>query len=81
MADKRGDPVYLDLRLEAVMEGVLLTGTATATLVGECVRCLGAISDESRVALQEALHVRRARHRRDEDVSKLDDADHRAAPA
>ncbi|HMY09047.1 MAG TPA: DUF177 domain-containing protein, partial [Marmoricola sp.] len=48
-----GDPVYLDLRLEAVMEGVLLTGTATATLVGECVRCLGAISDESRVALQE----------------------------
>jgi len=35
-----GSPVELDLRLEAVMEGVLVTGTAHAPLVGECVRCL-----------------------------------------
>ena len=68
-----GDPVYLDLRLEAVMEGVLLTGTATATLVGECVRCLGAISDESRVALQELYTYDAPDTDEDEDVSKLED--------
>jgi uncharacterized protein len=38
-----GSPVELDLRLEAVMEGVLVTGTAHASLVGECARCLAEI--------------------------------------
>ena len=40
-----GSQVDLDLRLEAVMEGVLVTGTARAALDGECVRCLGPITD------------------------------------
>ncbi|PJN42273.1 metal-binding protein [Streptomyces sp. CB02959] len=35
-----GGPVELGLRLEAVMDGVLVTGTARATVTGECVRCL-----------------------------------------
>ncbi len=35
-----GAPVNLRLRLESVMEGVLVTGTARATAEGECVRCL-----------------------------------------
>ncbi|MFD3498222.1 YceD family protein [Streptomyces sp. NPDC058676] len=35
-----GAPVKLDLRLESVMEGVLVTGTARARAKGECVRCL-----------------------------------------
>jgi uncharacterized protein len=35
-----GSPVDLDLRLEAVMEGVLVTGSASAELAGECARCL-----------------------------------------
>ncbi|WEH36102.1 DUF177 domain-containing protein [Streptomyces sp. AM 4-1-1] len=35
-----GAPVELDLRLESVMEGVLVTGTARASAEGECVRCL-----------------------------------------
>ncbi len=48
-----GSPVDLDLRLEAVMEGVLVTGTARAGLEGECVRCLGPITDEIEVDLQE----------------------------
>jgi len=42
-----GSPVELDLRLEAVVEGVLVTGSAHAELVGECVRCLTEISDET----------------------------------
>jgi DUF177 domain-containing protein len=48
-----GSPVDLDLRLEAVMEGVLVTGTARAALEGECVRCLGPITDDIEVDLQE----------------------------
>jgi uncharacterized protein len=48
-----GSPVELDLRLEAVMEGVLVTGTATADLRGECVRCLEPIADQVDVTFQE----------------------------
>ncbi|NYG56415.1 uncharacterized protein BJ989_002719 [Nocardioides perillae] len=48
-----GSPVELDLRLEAVMEGVLVSGTASAGLVGECVRCLQDLTDEVSVDLQE----------------------------
>ncbi len=48
-----GSPVEFELRLEAVMEGVLVTGTATAALVGECVRCLEEIRDELTVDFQE----------------------------
>ncbi|MBO0841840.1 MAG: DUF177 domain-containing protein [Nocardioides sp.] len=48
-----GSPVELDLRLEAVMEGVLVTGSARADLEGECVRCLEPITDETEVDLQE----------------------------
>jgi uncharacterized protein len=48
-----GSPVELDLRLEAVMEGVLVTGTATAELEGECARCLEPISDPTEVTFQE----------------------------
>ncbi|MET8874343.1 DUF177 domain-containing protein [Nocardia sp. NPDC004604] len=35
-----GAEVDLDLRLQAVSEGVLVTGTATAPTAGECSRCL-----------------------------------------
>ncbi len=48
-----GSPVELDLRLEAVVEGVLVTGTAHASLAGECVRCLEPITDEIEVRFQE----------------------------
>ena len=48
-----GSQVQIDLRLEAVMEGVLVTGSAQAALDGECVRCLETISDEIEVEFQE----------------------------
>ena len=48
-----GSPVELDLRLEAVMEGVLVTGTARAGLEGECARCLEPITDDVEVRFQE----------------------------
>ncbi|WP_199850418.1 YceD family protein [Streptomyces sp. CMB-StM0423] len=48
-----GDPVELELRLESVMEGVLVTGTARARATGECVRCLEPLGQELRVDIQE----------------------------
>ncbi len=48
-----GAPVELDLRLEAVMEGVLVTGTASAGLEGECARCLEPIREDLEVTFQE----------------------------
>jgi uncharacterized protein len=50
---REGEPVDIDLRLEAVLEGVLVTGTARADLNGECARCLEPISDAIEVTFQE----------------------------
>ncbi|WP_055479503.1 YceD family protein [Sphaerimonospora mesophila] len=45
--------VELDIRLEAVMEGVLVTGTARAPLSGECSRCLEPLASQTEVDFQE----------------------------
>lgn len=46
-------PIELDLRLESVVEGVLVTGTVVVELEGECVRCLTGISDETEIDVME----------------------------
>jgi len=48
-----GSDLELDLRLEAVMEGVLVSGTVHGRASGECVRCLDAIDQEVEVDVQE----------------------------
>ncbi|WP_033295275.1 YceD family protein [Amycolatopsis jejuensis] len=48
-----GEPVELDLLLESVVEGVLVTGTATATATGECSRCLDPVTEPVEVELTE----------------------------
>lgn len=48
-----GAELDLDLRLESVMEGVLVSGRAYVPLVGECGRCLDPISSSVEVDLQE----------------------------
>jgi DUF177 domain-containing protein len=48
-----GAPLELDLQLQSVTEGVLVTGTVTAALVGECGRCLDPVSDDLVVELCE----------------------------
>lgn len=48
-----GSPIEFDIRLEAVVEGVLVTGTAEAALSGECVRCLEEISNSITADFQE----------------------------
>ena len=48
-----GSDIELDFRLESVVEGVLVTGTALVNLLGECSRCLDPIADQMDVDLQE----------------------------
>jgi uncharacterized protein len=48
-----GADIELHVRLEAVMEGVLVSGTALAPLSGECARCLDPITSSIEVEFQE----------------------------
>jgi uncharacterized protein len=48
-----GAHIELELRLEAVLDGVLVSGTARAPVAGECVRCLEPISLVTEVDLAE----------------------------
>ncbi len=48
-----GSDLHLDLRLEAVMEGVLVSGSVRGRAVGECVRCLDEVVEDVDVPLQE----------------------------
>lgn len=48
-----GTPVELDLRLESVVEGVLVTGSASATAAGVCGRCLDPLTREVSATFQE----------------------------
>jgi uncharacterized protein len=48
-----GSDVELDLRAESVVEGVLISGTVTAELAGECSRCLDPMSDTLTVQITE----------------------------
>jgi uncharacterized protein len=61
-----GTELEVDLRLESVMDGVLVSGTAKAPFVGECVRCLDPVDGETVAEIQE-LYVYADRVR-DEDV-------------
>jgi uncharacterized metal-binding protein YceD (DUF177 family) len=48
-----GAEVHLRLRLESVMEGVLVSGEIDVPLVGSCARCLEPVEDDLRLDLQE----------------------------
>src|ERR1700759_4670480 len=48
-----GAPVELDLQVQSVSEGVLVTGTVTAPTVGECARCLTEVTGSVEVGLTE----------------------------
>jgi uncharacterized metal-binding protein YceD (DUF177 family) len=53
IAIDEGAPLEMDLRVESVSEGVLVTGTVAAPTVGECARCLTAVNGRVQVALTE----------------------------
>jgi uncharacterized protein len=48
-----GADLELEVQLEGVTEGVLVTATVTAPLAGECARCLEPFTSETRVRFQE----------------------------
>ena len=48
-----GAPLNLDLRLESVSEGVLVTGTVSAPTSGECARCLTPATGDVEIDLTE----------------------------
>lgn len=71
-----GAPVELDVRLESVMEGVLVTGTARASAEGECVRCLEPLSLEVEADFQEMFSYPDADDRnRSKTADPVDDAE------
>jgi uncharacterized protein len=48
-----GAPVDLHLRLESVMEGVLVSGTVDVPVTGQCARCLDPVEDTLELDVQE----------------------------
>jgi uncharacterized protein len=65
----------LDLRLESVMEGVLVTGTARARAKGECVRCLEPLEQELEADFQEMFSYPDADDRGRVKAEPADDAE------
>jgi len=66
-----GSDIALDLRLEAVVEGVLVTGRARMRAVGECGRCLDPVSDELVVELLQLYAYPDSEVPEDEDTERL----------
>jgi uncharacterized protein len=57
-----GADMQLDVRFEAVTEGVLVTGSATAPLSGECARCLAPLATSVTASFTELYLYARDRH-------------------
>jgi uncharacterized protein len=77
-----GSDVELNLKFEAVTEGVLVSGSASAQVTGECARCLGPVSDTVTVSLLELYRYhedprRTSKHKKTEDEESADDEEDR----
>jgi uncharacterized protein len=77
-----GADTELHLRFAAVTEGVLVTGSATAPLAGECARCLAPLSGTVTASFTELYryddspdgrHGRQARHDGEDESAEPDD--------
>ena len=66
-----GSDLQLDLLLESVMEGVLVSGTARGRATGECVRCLDDLDRELDVRIQELFAYPGSSTAEDEDALEL----------
>jgi uncharacterized protein len=77
IAVQEGQPIELDLRLESVVEGVLVTGSAHATATGACVRCLDPVSHPVDARFQELFaYADRAAHHREVGVEEDEAQEH-----
>lgn len=69
---QEGSPLELDLRLESVHEGILVSGTAGMEVTGECGRCLEPLRFDREVDIQELFFYDDA-----ESLSEEDEEVHR----
>jgi uncharacterized protein len=53
IAIDEGAPLELDLRIESVSEGVLVSGTVSAPTAGECARCLTPVTGDVEIDITE----------------------------
>lgn len=69
-----GADLELDLRLESVMDGVLVSGVVAAPVYGECGRCLAPVSDTLAVRIQELFVYPEAStdHDDEDEVARLE---------
>jgi uncharacterized protein len=51
-------PVTVDVEIESVVEGLLVTGTVAATAVVKCVRCLRPVDHDLKVEVRELFALR-----------------------
>lgn len=66
MRVEEGEPIALDLRLESVVEGILVTGSVRTKATGACVRCLDPVTEEVDAVFQELFaYADRAAHHRE----------------
>lgn len=77
IAVPEGAPMQLQVRLESVVEGVLVTGTVRATATGACVRCLDPVSTDVEGRFQELFaYADRAAHHREVGASDEESEEH-----
>ena len=68
-----GTELELEVRLEAVMEGVLVSGTVNGRAVGECARCLDEVLEDVEVSITELFaYPERAEAAREEGAEDED---------
>jgi uncharacterized protein len=72
-----GEDMTLDVRYEAVTEGVLATGSVTAPLAGECARCLAPLTSTVTASFQELYLYPEERPRGSRDARANDKHDKR----
>ena len=70
-----GTDVALEVRFEAVSEGVLATGTATMPLAGECARCLAPVTSSVTVGFQELYLYAEGRHDKHDKYDEQEEQD------
>jgi uncharacterized protein len=80
IAVPEGDDIEVDLRLESVTEGVLVSADIYAVAIGECIRCLDPVEQVIEKKIQELYRYEptndrgRKKKREDDDID-LDDED------
>ena len=68
-----GSDIQLDLRLESVVEGVLVSGSCQAQATGECVRCLDPVSFALALPIQELYAYPDAAAAAADEIERLED--------